>query len=57
VLVPLAYDVAEVAAAIRAEGLPEAFAACLETGVWTTGDNILPATEKAVRAQPRLTPA
>ena len=40
-LVPLVYDVAPVAAAIRAEGLPDAFAQALERGVWTTCANIL----------------
>lgn len=45
-LVPLVYDVAPVAAAIRAEGLPEAFAEALERGVWTTCSNVLPAAER-----------
>lgn len=45
-LVPLVYDVAPVAAAIRAEGLPEAFAEALERGVWTTCCNILPPAEQ-----------
>ena len=44
-LVPLVYDVAPVAAAIRAEGLPDAFAQALERGVWTTCSNILPSAE------------
>ena len=46
-LVPLDYDVAPVAAAMRAAALPEAFAQSLERGVWTTCCNILPAAERA----------
>ena len=45
-VVPLVYDVAPVAAAIRAEGLPEAFAKALECGLWTTCANILPPAER-----------
>ncbi|HEX4883953.1 MAG TPA: metallophosphoesterase [Casimicrobiaceae bacterium] len=45
-LVPLEYDVAPVAAAMRAEGLPEAFARSLETGLWTTCSAILPPRER-----------
>ena len=45
-LVPLAYDVGPVAAAMRAEGLPEAFAESLECGLWTTCYNVLPAAER-----------
>lgn len=45
-LVPLDYDVARVAAAMRAAGLPEAFPASLETGLWTTCYNILPPAER-----------
>jgi len=45
-VVPLVYDVEPVAAAIRAEGLPEAFAEALERGLWTTCANILPAAER-----------
>lgn len=45
-LVPLRYDVAPVAAAIRAERLPEAFARSLETGLWTTCSAVLPAAER-----------
>jgi hypothetical protein len=45
-VVPLVYDVASVAAAIRAEGLPEAFAQALECGMWTTCANILPPGER-----------
>ena len=54
-LVPLDYDVAPVAAAMRSEGLPEAFARALELGVWTTCAAILPLTERAVA--PRYVPA
>jgi hypothetical protein len=45
-VVPLVYDVAPVAVAIRAEGLPEAFAQALESGLWTTCANILPPGER-----------
>jgi hypothetical protein len=45
-LVPLDYDVAPVAAAMRAAGLPEAFAESLERGIWTTCFNILPPAER-----------
>ena len=45
-VVPLVYDVAPVAAAIRAEGLPDAFAKALECGLWTTCANILPPGER-----------
>ena len=44
----LAYDPAPVAAAIRAEGLPEAFAESLEHGAWTTCTAILPLPEQAI---------
>lgn len=47
-LVPLDYNAASVAAAMRAEGLPEAFAASLELGVWTTCAGIMPPAERAV---------
>jgi hypothetical protein len=50
-LVALDYDVAPVATAIRDEGLPEAFAAALEQGVWTTCASILPAAERAIAAR------
>jgi hypothetical protein len=46
VLVPLDYDPTPVAAAMRAEGLPEAFARSLETGLWTTCTAILPPAER-----------
>lgn len=45
-IVPLVYDVAPVAAAIRAEGLPDMFAEALECGLWTTCANILPPVER-----------
>ena len=45
-IVPLVYDVAPVAEAIRTEGLPDAFAEALECGLWTTCANILPAAEQ-----------
>jgi hypothetical protein len=50
-LVRLEYDAAPVAAAIRAEGLPEAFAQSLEQGVWTTCAAILPPAERGVAAR------
>jgi pyruvate-formate lyase-activating enzyme len=46
-LVPLAYDWAAQAAAIRGAGLPEAFAETIETGWWTTCVEILPPRERA----------
>lgn len=46
VLVPLEYDVAPVAAAMRAEGLPETFVDSLVRGIWTTCFNILPPAER-----------
>ncbi|NJM96857.1 MAG: metallophosphoesterase [Phormidesmis sp. RL_2_1] len=46
-LVPLNYDVQATTDAMRAEGLPEEFAESLETGIWTTCAEILPAAEKA----------
>jgi hypothetical protein len=48
-LVPLDYDAARVAAAMRAAGLPEAFPASLESGFWTTCYNVLPVAERAPR--------
>ncbi|MEM6426014.1 MAG: metallophosphoesterase, partial [Cyanobacteria bacterium P01_D01_bin.128] len=47
-LVPLDYDVSAVTAAMRAEKLPEEFAESLETGIWTTCSEILPASEQQV---------
>ena len=48
-LVELAYDPAPVAAAMRAEGLPEVFVESLLTGRWTTCANILPPFERLPR--------
>ena len=45
-LVPLDYDPAPVAAAMRSEGLPDVFIESLLTGRWTTCCNILPAAER-----------
>jgi hypothetical protein len=42
----MTYDAAPVATAMRAEGLPEAFARSLETGLWTTCSAILPDAER-----------
>lgn len=47
-LVPLDYDPAPVAAAMRAEGLPGAFAESLEHGLWTTCAAIMPPAERIV---------
>jgi len=47
----LAYDHAAAAAKMRAAGLPEGYAAALETGLWPTGD-VLPPIELADRALP-----
>ena len=44
-LVALSYDFNAVAAAMRAEGLPEEFATSLETGFWTTCAESLPPAE------------
>jgi hypothetical protein len=52
----LAYDPAPVAAAIRGEGLPEAFAMALECGAWITCTGILPAHEGVI-ANRYVTPA
>jgi hypothetical protein len=48
-LVPLEYDPAPVAAAMRAEGLPDVFVESLLEGRWTTCCNILPAAERTPR--------
>jgi predicted phosphodiesterase len=45
-LVPLDYDPAPVAAAMRSEGLPDVFVESLLTGRWTTCCNILPDAER-----------
>lgn len=57
-LVPLSYDPAPVTNAMRSEGLPEAFAASLECGLWTTCYNVLPPAERvpANRYAPSPTP-
>ncbi len=49
---PLSYDHAGAAAAMRAAGLPEGYAACLETGLWPT-DDTLPPAERLIRGQRR----
>jgi hypothetical protein len=55
-LVRLDYNAAPVTAAMRAEGLPEAFAESLEQGIWTTCAAILPPAERDVAARcPALT--
>jgi hypothetical protein len=47
-LVPPDCDPTPLVTAMRAEGLPEAFAQSLERGVWTTCAAILPPLERAV---------
>lgn len=44
----LAYDHPAAARAMRRDGLPEAYAACLETGLWPNLD-VLPAAERATQ--------
>jgi hypothetical protein len=44
----LRYDHAAAAAAMRAEGLPEGYARCLETGLWPNMD-VLPPAEREAR--------
>ncbi len=44
--IALAYDHAGAAARMRAEGLPEGYATCLETGIWPSED-VLPSSERA----------
>jgi len=51
-LVPLAYDWRAQAAAVRAAGLPEAFAETIETGWWTTCLQVLPPAEGHVGQVP-----
>jgi predicted phosphodiesterase len=48
---PLAYDHEAAAAAMRAAGLPEGYAAALGTGVWPSAD-VLPEAERARRGRP-----
>jgi predicted phosphodiesterase len=50
-ILPLAYDHAAAAAAMRAAGLPEGYAAALSTGLWPSID-VLPPAELARRATP-----
>ncbi len=57
VLRRLTYDPAPVAAAIRAEGLPEAFAESLERGAWTTCTAILPLQEQTIEERYPAPPA
>ena len=52
---PLEYDHAAAAAAMRAAGLPEGYAAALGSGIWPSCD-VLPPTERARRGQ-KLMPA
>jgi predicted phosphodiesterase len=51
-LLPLHYDHQAAAAAMRAAGLPEGYAAALETGLWPSCD-ILPPTERGRRGVAR----
>jgi hypothetical protein len=48
---PLAYDHAAAARKMRAHGLPESYAAALESGLWPSMD-VLPAAERQVRGGP-----
>jgi hypothetical protein len=52
-ILPLAYDHTAAAAAMRAAGLPEGYAAGLETGLWPSCD-VLPSVELAARGRPLL---
>jgi predicted phosphodiesterase len=47
----LAYDPAAAARAMRAAGLPEGYATCLETGLWPSLD-VLPPAERAATGRP-----
>lgn len=49
-ILPLDYDHATAAAAMRAAGLPEGYAAGLETGLWPSSD-VLPSVELAARGR------
>lgn len=49
-ILPLAYDHAAAAAAMRAAGLPEGYASGLETGLWPSCD-MLPSVELAARGR------
>ncbi|MCE2920822.1 MAG: metallophosphatase family protein [Roseomonas sp.] len=50
-ILPLEYDHAAAAAAMRAAGLPEGYAAALGSGIWPSCD-VLPPAERARRGQP-----
>lgn len=50
-ILPLAYDHAGAAAAMRVAGLPEAYATALGTGIWPSCD-VLPPAERARRGTP-----
>ncbi len=49
-VLPLSYDHAAAAQAMRAAGLPEGYASCLETGFWPNMD-VMPEAEKAKSGQ------
>lgn len=49
---PLAYPHAVAAAAMRAAGLPDGYAAALSSGIWPSED-VLPRAERALRGVPR----
>lgn len=49
-ILPLTYDHAAAAAAMRGKGLPEGYAACLETGLWPSMD-VMPPAEQAKAGQ------
>lgn len=55
-ILPLAYDHSAAAAAMRAAGLPEGYAAALGSGVWPSCD-VLPPAERARRGTPLATVA
>ena len=50
-ILPLQYDHAAAAAAMRTAGLPEGYAAALGSGIWPSCD-VLPPAERARRGQP-----
>jgi predicted phosphodiesterase len=50
-ILPLEYDHAAAAAAMRTAGLPEGYAAALGSGIWPSCD-VLPPAERARRGQP-----
>lgn len=50
-ILPLGYDHAEAASAMRAAKLPEGYAACLETGLWPNMD-VMPEAERAKAGRP-----